>query len=245
MSVAVAVKLSKKDTISSEELNSLLYKFIRKLHAHPLRPNLLYEGGRYISDEISGDLDRSVLPFSRDSEIGLRWTGDLTVDKTCKRAEIRETACLGDIFIFTEKSTPFIIHWAGISLDDITLPHLTCSWARSPRRGVLGSLMAKGFGAHAVFSKVCIVSCLNGAQGAKLPTYLTLRMALVVVLRGPVFRSGKGSRRYTCLPQGYLPNLERTHFPNCSFMVGFREWASAKPTPWSKLKLASIVDCEV
>jgi hypothetical protein len=60
---------------------------------------------------------------------------------------------------------------------------------------VLGSLMAKGFGAHAVFSKVCIVSCLNGAQGAKLPTYLTLRMALVVVLRGPVFRSGKGSRR--------------------------------------------------
>ena len=50
---------------------------------------------------------------------------------------------------------------------------------------------------------------------------------------------------YTCLPQGYLPNLERTHFPNCSFMVGFREWASAKPTPWSKLKLASIVDCEV
>jgi hypothetical protein len=72
------------DTISSEELNSLLYKSIRKLHAHPLRPNLLYEGGRYISDEISGDLDRSVLPFSRDSEIGLRWTGDLTVDKTVK-----------------------------------------------------------------------------------------------------------------------------------------------------------------
>ena len=72
------------NTVSSEELDSLLYKFIRELYAHPLRPNLLYERERCIGDEMFGDLDRGVLLFSRDSEIGLRGTGNLAVDKTVK-----------------------------------------------------------------------------------------------------------------------------------------------------------------